>query len=114
MSSQGSSPHRQPPRAGQRDRGQAESHDEPADDADTHAVAVLHAAPGTDAAAPPRVGDAFAQATDLVGVIAGAPLLRGLPRSPVVRGLRRCRGLLIAQLVTCPVATISVGADGAS
>ena len=54
----------------------------------------------------PRLGDPLAQAAHLVGVVPGPPLVAGLPARPV---LRRGDGLLLAQLVTCPVATTSVG-----
>ena len=59
-----------------------------------------------------RVRDALPQAPRLVGVVAGAPLLPGLPG--VVVTVRRRHGLLSAQLSTYSLATMSVGSDGAS
>jgi hypothetical protein len=62
-----------------------------------------------ETAAPAGLGDPLAQAARLVGVVTGLPLVAGLPSLL----LRRDDRLVLAQLVTYPWATMSVGIDGA-
>jgi hypothetical protein len=99
----------QPAGTRQRDRHDAERDDEPAEHADDDAVRMIDRPAGGDPAAPAGLGDAFAQTARLVGVVPRQPLVPGLPALVLGRSDR----LVLAQLVTYPCATISVGLGGA-